>query len=54
MSPMIVIASVISPPAPTPCRPRKAISSVMFWDRPASAEPIRKTTIANWNTCLRP
>ena len=51
---MIVIASVISPPAPTPCSPRKAISSVMFCDRPASAEPIRKMTIANWNTRLRP
>src|SRR6478672_4084564 len=54
MSPMIVIASVIKPPAPMRCSPRKTISSVMFWDRPASADPIRNTTIANWNTLLRP
>ncbi len=33
---------------------RKAISSFMFWDSPDRAEPIRKTTIANWNTGLRP
>ena len=54
MSPMIVIARVISPPAPMPWSPRNAISSIMFCDRPASAEPNRNTTIANWNARLRP
>ncbi len=34
--------------------PRKAMSWTMFWLRPESAEPIRKTTMANWNRPLRP
>ena len=34
--------------------PRKAISWAMFWLSPASAEPTRKTTMANWKMPLRP
>ena len=54
MSPMIASAPTISPPAPSPCSARKPISSPMFCEIPQSAEPTRKTTIANWNSRLRP
>ncbi len=50
----IAWASTIRPPPPSPCSARNAISSIMFWARPHSAEPIRKTTIAAWNRPLRP
>ena len=48
MSPMMVCASTIRPPAPIPWMARKRISWVMFWLSPASADPIRNTMIANW------
>ena len=51
---MMVKAMAISPPAPRPWMPRKAISSPMFWLRPDSTEPTRKTTMANWKIPLRP
>ena len=54
MSATIAIASVISPPAPSPCSARNAISSPSDWAAPLSAEPVRKTTIAAWNSRLRP
>ncbi len=51
---MIVKAMASSPPAPMPWMPRNAMSSLMFWLRPARAEPTRKTTMANWKMPLRP
>ena len=51
---MIVCAPTISPPPPSPCRARKAISSVMVWLNPDSADPITKITIAAWKKVLRP
>ena len=53
-SPMIAMASAISPPAPSPWSALKPISSPMFRDSPERAEPTRKMTIAAWNTPLRP
>jgi hypothetical protein len=46
MSPTTAIVVVISPPAPSPCSARNAISSAMFCAIPQSMEPIRKMTIA--------
>jgi hypothetical protein len=54
MSPTTAIVVTISPPAPSPCSARNAISSVMFWLIPQSAEPTRKMTIAVCRTSLRP
>ena len=54
MSPMMAMARAMSPPAPRPCTARKAISMVMFWASPASIDPMRKMTMAVWNTILRP
>ncbi len=54
MSAMIACTPIMSPPAPTPWSARKAINWSMVRDHPASAEPITKTTIANWKTPLRP
>ena len=51
---MIAIALTIRPPAPRPWTARNAMSSAIVWDRPASAEPTRKTTIAAMNSFLRP
>ncbi len=48
------MAPTIRPPAPRPWSARKAISWSMFCDRPVSAEPIRKTTMATMNIALRP
>ena len=38
-SPMIACAPTMSPPAPMPWTARKPISSIMFWERPASIDP---------------
>ncbi len=54
MSPTIANASVMRPPAPMPWMARVAMSSGMFWLAPAKADPMRNTTMANWNTLLRP
>ncbi|AKA08716.1 hypothetical protein SAZ_18065 [Streptomyces noursei ZPM] len=54
MSPTIAMDSTIRPPPPRPCRARKPISSPMFRARPQSTEPIRKITMAAWNSFLRP
>ena len=51
---MIVCAPTISPPPPNPCTARKAISSVMVWLKPDSAEPITKMMIAAWKKVFRP
>ena len=51
---MIAWAVANSPPAPAPCRARKAMSSPMFWERPARAEPVKKMTMAVWKIRLRP
>jgi hypothetical protein len=51
---MIVKASVMRPPAPSPCTPRKRISWVMSCDAPAASEPIRNVTIAKRSTGRRP
>src|SRR4051812_45353624 len=42
---MIACAPTISPPPPTPCRARDAMSWPMSCDRPHNAEPTRNTTI---------
>ncbi len=47
-------APTASPPAPRPCRARKAISSVMDWAAPDSTEPMTKIAIAARNTFFRP
>jgi len=54
MSPMMAKASACSPPAPMPWTARNAIGSLMFRERPDSAEPTRKIAIAAWKTGLRP
>ena len=54
MSPMAAIAVTSRPPPPSPWSARKAINSVMLWDWPHSAEPIRNSTIATWSTIFRP
>ncbi len=46
--------STISPPPPSPCTARKAISWVMSCAAPHSADPTRKITMAVWNSLLRP
>ena len=51
---MIAWASTINPPAPTPWMTRQAMSCPIDCDSPQSMLPIRKTTIANWNSRLRP
>ena len=51
---MMAWAPTMSPPAPTPCTARNAISSTMFCDSPESIEPTRKMTIASWKSLLRP
>src|ERR1700722_217687 len=51
---MIAKASESRPPPPIPCRPRKAISSKMFLESPQSALAIRNSTMASWNSRLRP
>ncbi len=53
-SPTTASEITISPPPPSPCRARNAISSVMFCASPHSADPIRKITIAICRTRLRP
>ena len=54
MSPMMASASDNSPPAPMPWTARKAASSYIDWDRPHSAEPTMKMTIAKRKNGLRP
>ena len=54
MSPIVACVSTISPPAPSPCTARNAISTVMLFASPHSAEPIRKITTAVCRTRLRP
>jgi len=54
MSPSVAIAPTIRPPAPRPCSARKAMSSAIDWDRPDSAEPIRKMMIAAMKNFFRP
>jgi hypothetical protein len=51
---MVAMASAIRPPPPRPWIARKAISSSMLWDQPASSEPTRNVMIAIWNSSLRP
>ena len=51
---MIVCAPTINPPPPSPCRARKAISSVMVWLKPHSADPTTKMTMEAWKKVLRP
>lgn len=54
MSPTIAIDSTISPPPPSPCSARKPMSCGMFCARPHRADPIRKSTMADWKSFLRP
>jgi hypothetical protein len=54
MSARIACAPTISPPAPSPCSARKAISWIIDCERPDSIEPTRKITIAAMKTGLRP
>src|SRR5262245_20678709 len=54
MSPTTASVTTISPPAPRPCSARNPISSPMLCERPQSAEPMRKITIAVCSTILRP
>ena len=51
---MIACAPTISPPAPSPCTARNAISSPIVWLSPLSIEPTMKITIATRKTGLRP
>ena len=53
-SPMMVCAIGTRPPAPMPCKARKAISEGMFQAKPHSTEPMRKSPIAVSSTRLRP
>ena len=54
ISPSVAIAPTISPPAPRPWIARKVISSVIEADRPDSADPTRKMTIAKMKNLFRP
>lgn len=54
MSAMIACTPIMRPPAPMPWTARKAINWSMVRARPASAEPMTKTAMANWKTPLRP
>jgi hypothetical protein len=54
ISPMIDSTPTIRPPAPRPCTARKATSSPMFCDIPASAEPARNTTTDETKVMRRP
>ena len=51
---MIVCAPTINPPPPSPCSARKAISSVIVWLKPDSADPMTKMTIDAWKKIFRP
>ena len=51
---MIVIVAGMIAPVPRPTRARQAISIVMLWARPHSAEPTRKTLMPQIRTGLRP
>jgi hypothetical protein len=53
-SPTTVMPSVMSDPAPNPCKTRKAMSCVMLWARPDSAEPKRNTVSPVRNIGRRP
>ncbi len=50
----MVCAPTIRPPPPSPWTARNAISSIIEWDRPDSAEPTRKITIEAWKNVFRP
>ena len=54
MSPMVARASAISPPPPSPCSARKAISCAMYPEKPANSEPAMKMMIASWKIDRRP
>jgi hypothetical protein len=54
ISAMIAWASTINPPAPRPWTARNAMSCSIERDRPLSAPPTRNSTMANWNSRLRP
>ena len=54
ISPRVAIAPTIRPPAPSPCSARNEISIAIDVDRPDSADPIRKSTIAKMKSFLRP
>ena len=54
MSPIMMNASGISPPAPSPCSARNAISCPMFCACPHSTEPTRNSAMATMKTGLRP
>ena len=47
-------APTMSPPAPSPCTARNAMSSNIDWLSPDRIEPIRKITIAAWKKIFRP
>lgn len=51
---MIAMTPTIRPPAPSPCTARNAISWLMSWAIPLSADPIRKITIEVMKMRLRP
>ena len=50
----MVMAPIMRPPPPRPWMARKAMSSIIDVLSPASAEPIRKITIAAWKKDFRP
>jgi hypothetical protein len=54
MSPMIVIATGCSPPAPTPWTARNAMSWSIVCERPLAIEPARKAAIPTSMMGLRP
>ena len=54
MSAMIVSASDIRPPAPTPCSARNAASSYIEVEIPQRKDPTTKTLIAKMKNGRRP
>ena len=54
MRPIVACVSAKSPPAPTPCTARNAISSGMPHASPQSTEPTRKIPIAKTNSGFEP
>jgi hypothetical protein len=54
MSPMMVMASGTSAPAPRPCSARAPMSCVIDCAKPHAAEPTRNTATPIWNSRRRP
>jgi hypothetical protein len=51
---MIAWATMISPPAPNPCRARQAMSWIIVVEKPAKILPTTNRPIPTWKRVLRP